>query len=70
MGPATALQYAAWLLPPWLTVDAAARAFGWGICASYVMAFGSFYPQIAGLLGPVRCHHATLRLPCVVPEAP
>ena len=51
------------LLPPWLTHDAATRAFGWGVCASYVMAFGSFYPQIGGMLGPVR---AALFFPCAL----
>ena len=65
MGLATALQQMARVLPPWLTVDAATRAFGWGVCASYVMAFGSFYPQIGGMLGPVRgphCDWLALRL--------
>ena len=57
----TALHQLARLLPPWLTADAATRAFGWGICASYVMAFGSFYPQIGGMLGPVR---ERVALPC------
>ena len=42
------------LLPPWLTVEAATRGYGWGVCACYVFAFGSFYPQIGALLGPVR----------------
>ena len=51
---AAALARLAALLPPWLTPDAVTRAFGWGVCASYVMAFGSFYPQIGGMLGPVR----------------
>ena len=66
MGPVAALQQMARLLPPWLTADAATRAFGWGVCASYVMAFGSFYPQIGGMLGPVCDPVFHLRLSCVV----
>ena len=40
------------LLPPWLTSTHAARAFSFGACITYVLAFGSVYPQLAGLLGP------------------
>ena len=40
------------LLPPWLNSDHAARAVSFGACVSYVLAFGSVYPQLAGLLGP------------------
>ena len=40
------------LLPKWLSTEAAARGFEWGVCVTYVCAFSSFYTQVGGMLGP------------------